>query len=95
MNNDQPQPWGSLAGLNGTAERCTCSDAQLLSVGCDCPAEQNLPVQCECGAFLREQAEIEAGACTRCVEAGEPSLEERFEHYAFEERNGMPYGSSF
>lgn len=23
------------------------------------------------------------------------SLEERFEHYAFEERNGMPYGSSF
>jgi hypothetical protein len=24
-----------------------------------------------------------------------PSLEERFEHYAFEERMGWPYGSSF
>lgn len=27
--------------------------------------------------------------------ADEVSLEERWEHYAFEERNGMPYGSSF
>lgn len=27
--------------------------------------------------------------------ADEISLEERWEHYAFEERNGMPYGSSF
>lgn len=108
-----PLPWESLAGLRGTAERCTCSDAQLANVGCDCAAQQNLPVQCRCGNWCRDATEVEARMCRSCneaLEAPEPatpdlwlgpefadeiSLEERWEHYAFEERNGMPYGSSF
>lgn len=110
-----PRPWESLAGLRGSAERCTCSDAQLANVGCDCPAEQNLPVQCECGAFLRDATEIAGGMCRSCHDdalgdppepadpglwvgpefADEVSLEERWDHYAFEERSGLPYGLSF
>lgn len=111
-----PRPWESLAGLNGSAEACTCSDEQLANVGCDCPAEQNLPVQCSCGQWLRTSAEIADKSCRSCALRGddfhddrpqdhaewlgpefadEISLEERWAHYAFEERNGMPYGSSF
>lgn len=93
------RPWESLARLNGGAKRCTCSDAQLSHVGCDCAAEQNLPVRCnfqDCINFLRSQEEIDAQMCASCIDfADGPSLEERFEHYAFEERNGMAYGSSF
>lgn len=60
-------PWESLAGLRGTADRCTCSDAQLAHVGCDCDAQQNLPVQCTgCGRFLRNQFEIAARTCASC-----------------------------
>lgn len=109
----EAQPWESLAGLRGTADRCTCSDDQLALVGCDCDAQQNLPIQCDCGVWLREQVEIESRACRSCINnrsdppepepslwlgpefADDISLEERWEHYAFEERYGMPYGSSF
>lgn len=106
------EPWESLAGLNGAAERCSCSDAQLSLVGCDCAAGQNMPIQCACGEFLRDRVEIADRMCSGCAMGGDPpesepeiwlgpefaddvSLEERWEHYAFEERNGMPYGSSF
>lgn len=68
--------WESLAGLNGPAERCACSDAQLIHVGCDCPAEQNLPVQCnfqDCGNYLRSNDEIARQMCAACEEyAGAP-----------------------
>jgi hypothetical protein len=66
-------PWESLAGLRGSAERCTCSDDQLNLVGCDCDAGQNLPVRCSgnsvygCSAFLRSQSEIDAGQCASCA----------------------------
>lgn len=106
-----PVPWESLAGLRGPADRCTCSDAQLAQVGCDCEANQNLPVQCGCGNYLRTAEQVAAGDCgCRWDDPPDPrepdlwvgpefadeiSLEERWEHYAFEERSGMPYGSSF
>lgn len=134
---DRVLPWESLAGLTGSADRCTCGDDQLNLVGCDCRAQQNLPVRCSnpaCDAFLRSNEEIFVGVCPshkgdlehqlgfvpgRPIPeelpddgyyddhgqnhaewvgpefADEVSLEERWEHYAFEERNGMPYGSSF
>jgi len=63
-------PWESLAGLRGTADRCTCSDAQLANVGCDCDAGQNLPVRCQgahCEAFLRTNEEIVDGFCQPCA----------------------------
>lgn len=63
---DDARPWESLAGLRGSADRCTCSDAQLSLVGCDCDAEQNLPMQCSCGRFLRTQEEIGWGECVGC-----------------------------
>jgi hypothetical protein len=63
------RPWESLAGLNGSASRCTCSDMQLALVGCDCDAEQNLPIGCDrgCGAWLRSGAEIQRGSCGACA----------------------------
>jgi hypothetical protein len=60
------KPWESLAGFNGPAAQCVCSDHQLAQVGCNCDAEQNLPVACKsCGEFLRDPAAIAAGACLK------------------------------
>lgn len=109
------QAWNDLAGFNGDAARCSCSDDQLRLVGCDCEAEQNLPIQCDCGAYLRSPEELARRGCDDCYYDGDDcpipdgpqemwvgpefadnvSLEERWEHYAFEERNGMGYGESF
>ncbi len=61
-------PWASLAGIQGPAAACICSDDQLNLVGCDCLAHQNLPVRCACQNFLRTQAEINANECRICAE---------------------------
>jgi hypothetical protein len=80
-------PWSSLAGLRGSAERCTCSDDQLNLVGCDCDAGQNLPVRCagnsaySCEAFLRTNDEIEAGQCRDCQTMSNPNYVGHPMHY--------------
>lgn len=64
------RPWESLAGFNGAATICTCSDAQLDHVGCECRAEQNLPATCnfqDCGNYLRTQEQISNQMCSRCA----------------------------
>jgi hypothetical protein len=60
---------------------CECSEHQLYQVGCDCGYEEGLAAAGDGGFQFAGEYDV--------------PLQERWAHYAFEERNGMPYGSSF
>lgn len=81
---------------------CDCKAGQNLPVGCrHCNSFLREQVEIDggmcrsCEEGMSEPLEPEPDLWVGPEFADEVSLEERWDHYAFEERNGMPYGSSF
>jgi hypothetical protein len=79
------------AGLHHEQELNQAWDGPESCVGSE--LYQPEPAACSCSEYQLYQVGCDCG-----YEEGRddgPSLEERFAHYAFEERNGLPYGGSF
>lgn len=81
---------------------CECEARQNLPVQCKCGTWLREPIEInagECRGCFNEKSEPpepnQPDLWLGPEFADEVSLEERWDHYAFEERNGLPYGSSF